>query len=67
MSMEFYGGYKVNSESGIDLTLLRERLKMTVTERIQANARALRVVEAVRNAQSARCRANPSVVGRQQR
>ena len=39
--MEFYGGYEVYAESGIDLTLLRERLKMTVTERLQANARAL--------------------------
>jgi len=32
MCVEFCGGYKVYSESGIDLTLLRERLKMTVTE-----------------------------------
>ena len=46
--MEFYGGYEVYSESGIDLTLLRERLKMTVTERLQANARALKLVEAMR-------------------
>ncbi len=32
--MEFYGGYQVYSESGIDLTLLTERLKMTMTERL---------------------------------
>ena len=38
--MEFYGGYEVYAESCIDLTLLLERLTMTVTERIEANARA---------------------------
>ena len=64
--MEFYGGYEVYSESGIDLTLLREWLKMTVTERFQANARALQVVEAMRNAKRAQCRSNPSVAGRDQ-
>ena len=53
--MEFYGGYQVYSESGIDLTLLTERLKMTITERWQANARALEVVEAFRNAKPAQC------------
>ncbi|MGO9114114.1 MAG: hypothetical protein ACLP9L_33275 [Thermoguttaceae bacterium] len=64
--MEFYGGYEVYSESGIDLTLLRERLKMTVTKRFQANARALQVVEAMRNAKHAQCRSNPSVASREQ-
>jgi len=64
--VEFYGGYKVYSESGIDLTLLRERLKMTVTERWQANTRALHFVEAMRNAKHAQCRSNSSVAGRQQ-
>ncbi len=46
--MDFYGGYQVYSETGVDLTLLRERLKMTITERWEANARALEFVEAFR-------------------
>src|SRR5947209_14983172 len=37
--IEFYGGYQVYSESGVDLTLLRENLKRTVTERIEQNCR----------------------------
>ena len=66
-SMEFYGGYKVYSESGVDLTLLRERLKMTVTERWQANGRAIQVMEAMRNAKHAQCRNNPPIAGCQRR
>jgi hypothetical protein len=46
--MEFYGNYQVYSESGIDLTLLRGRLKHTVTERWEDNARALKLVEELR-------------------
>ena len=65
--MEFYGGYEVYAESGIDLTLLRERLSMTVTERIEANARALRLVDAVRNAKTSGCRSDSSIAGREQR
>jgi hypothetical protein len=34
--IEFYGGYQVYSESGIDLTLLRENLKHTPTERLRS-------------------------------
>src|SRR5262249_24788064 len=39
---EFYGGYPVYSESGVDLTLLRENLKRTITERLERNAQAAR-------------------------
>src|SRR4051794_11050826 len=35
--IEFYGGYQVYSESGVDLTLLRENLKRSPTERLEAN------------------------------
>lgn len=53
-TVEFFGGYQVYSESGIDVTLLRERLKLTVTERWEDNARALAFVEALREASRAR-------------
>src|SRR5689334_693689 len=46
--IEFYGGYQVYSESGIDLTLLRENLKRTVTERMDNNRRAAAFVERIR-------------------
>jgi predicted nucleotidyltransferase len=39
--IEFYGGYQVYSESGVDLTLLRENLKRTVTQLWENNCRAL--------------------------
>ena len=39
--IEFYGGYQVYSESGVDLTLLRESIKRTPTERIEENCRAI--------------------------
>jgi len=32
-TLEFYGGYQVQSESGVDLTLLKENLRLTPTER----------------------------------
>ncbi len=38
--IEFYGGYQVYSDSGVDLTLLRENLKRTIEERLADNARA---------------------------
>ena len=59
--MEFYGDYEVYAESGIDLTLLRQRMQMTVTERIEANARALHVVEEIRNATNPRRRSDSSI------
>ena len=46
--IEFYGGYQVYSESGIDLTLLRENLKRTPTERLRNNQRMLPMIEELR-------------------
>lgn len=40
--IEFYGGYQVYSESGVDLTLLRENLKRSGTERLTRNEQAVR-------------------------
>jgi hypothetical protein len=54
LGIEFYGGYPVYSDTGVDLTLLRERLKLTVTERWERNFRALELVEAFREAGRAR-------------
>ena len=51
--IEFYGGYQVYSESGIDLTLLRENLKRTVEQRLENNSRALRLVAAFKKTNSA--------------
>ena len=48
--VEFYGGYQVYSDSGVDLTLLKARLALTVTERWEDNSRALEFVEALRKA-----------------
>ena len=65
--MDFYGGYQVYSESGVDLTLLRENLKLTVTERVQANARALYFVEELRNAKPLQRRSDASITCGKQR
>lgn len=46
--IEFYGGYQVYSESGVDLTMLRENLKRTVEERFRGNRQALEFFEALR-------------------
>src|SRR5262249_54594650 len=43
--IEFYGGYQVDSDTGVDLTLLRENLKRTITERLERNAQAGRFVQ----------------------
>jgi hypothetical protein len=44
--IEFYGGYQVYSESGVDLTLLRRNLELTVTQRWLDNSRSARSLEA---------------------
>jgi hypothetical protein len=49
--MEFYGNYQVYSESGVDLTLLRENLRRTVEERIQKNLRGIRLVAGLQQAE----------------
>jgi hypothetical protein len=45
--IEFYGGYQVYSESGVDLTLLRENLRRSLEERWEANRRAVALVHAL--------------------
>lgn|SRR5262245_61917553 len=42
--IEFYGGYQVYSETGVDLTLLRANLKRTIDERLEKNLRGIRLV-----------------------
>jgi predicted nucleotidyltransferase len=44
--IEFYGGYQVYSESGVDLTLLRQNLELSTTQRLLHNAQASRALEA---------------------
>jgi hypothetical protein len=48
--IEFYGGYQVYSESGVDLTMLRENLKRSVTQRLENNSNALRLVAELQKA-----------------
>lgn len=40
--IEFYGGYEVYSESGVDLTLLRANLRLSLEERWEKSRRALK-------------------------
>src|SRR5947208_3463039 len=58
--IQFYGGYQVYSESGIDLTLLRENLKKTVTERLEKNQRGLELVKEVDKSRLAKTRSHLS-------
>jgi hypothetical protein len=44
------------SESGIDISLIRRRLAMTPTERCEANRQALEVVVEFREAGRVRCK-----------
>ncbi len=48
--IEFYGGYPVYSESGVDLTLLRENLRRSLEERWERGRRALASNLALRQA-----------------
>jgi hypothetical protein len=54
LGIEFYGGYQVYSESGVDLTMLRRNLERTVEERWENNRRALAFSNALRDANAAR-------------
>ena len=63
--IEFYGGYQVYSESGVDLTLLRENLKRTPTERLRNNQRMLPLLEALRESGRAKTRAESRPCRRQ--
>jgi hypothetical protein len=51
--IEFYGGYQVYSESGVDLTMLRRNLERTVEERWENNRRALELGNVLRAAKAA--------------
>src|SRR2546430_875646 len=46
--LEFYGGSQVYSESGVDLSLLRENLQQTIEERWEDNRRAALFAESRR-------------------
>jgi hypothetical protein len=46
--IEFYGGYQVYSETGVDLTLLRQNLRRPLEERWENNRRALAFSQALR-------------------
>jgi hypothetical protein len=52
--IKFYGGYQVYSDSGIDLTLLRENLSRTVEQRFDDNGRAIPLLEALRSSRRPR-------------
>jgi hypothetical protein len=45
--IEFYGGYQDYSESGIDLTLLRQNQTLLIEERLRNNIRMLPLLEAL--------------------
>ncbi len=45
--IEFYGGYQVYDENGIDLTLLRRNLELVIENRLENNARAARFARAM--------------------
>ena len=53
-------------QDGVDLTMLRERLRLTPTERLQRHQAALELVEALRNAKRTATRA-PSRALRRER
>src|SRR6516165_8845605 len=48
--IQFYGGYQVYSESGVDLTLLRAQLQQTAEQRWENNRRAAVFQEELRRA-----------------
>jgi len=45
--IKFYGDYEVYSESGVDLTLLRENLRRTPSERLLRNSQGIKLVRAL--------------------
>jgi hypothetical protein len=57
--IEFYGGYEVYSESGVDLTLLRNNLQRSLEERWRKGRRALESGLAMRQALSAGKKSTP--------
>lgn len=49
---EYTHGYGEQDENGVDLSLLRENLKLTPTERLEKNQRALRLIANTRRAKT---------------
>jgi hypothetical protein len=54
--IQFYGGYQVYSESGIDLTLLQHNLEFTETQRLERGLRSSSFAAAVTRAGRSRMR-----------
>jgi predicted nucleotidyltransferase len=48
--IEFYGGYEVYDENGVDLTLLRDNLKRSLEKRMENNVRGVRLANAMQEA-----------------
>jgi predicted nucleotidyltransferase len=48
--IEFYGGYPVYSDTGVDLTMLRENLRRSVEQRWEENQRMVALAVAFRSA-----------------
>jgi hypothetical protein len=64
VAIEFYGGYQVYSESGIDLTLLHRNLQQTVEDRWESTRRAAVFADALE--QSGRMARHESLPTRRQ-
>jgi len=47
--IQFYGGYQVYSDTGVDLTMLRENLRRSPEEQWERNRQVLRFLRAVHN------------------
>src|SRR5262245_32814435 len=47
--MEFYGVENVYSESGVDLSLLRSRLRLPVSRRVQSNASIIDFIRSIKD------------------
>lgn len=58
-SIEFYGGYQVYSESGIDLTLLWENLRRSIEHRWENNRRSAAFIDVIDQEREARLGRQP--------
>jgi predicted nucleotidyltransferase len=58
--IEFYGGYQVYSESGVDLTLLRENLKRSVADQWLGNFQTLPFLDALQESGTGGVRTSPT-------
>jgi len=66
-AVDFFGNYQVYSDSGVDITLLRRNLELSVTQRWQHHQAALAAVETFREAGRVRRRGDDSVAERASR